>query len=137
MSEAAGTEGDRERSAARDPSGGTIVSRLTDARLGDPPRTLVGRMRMFIWLVFIAIPLGDAVSSHNGGVAKAVTVAAAVAFVAVFVSIAVIQEKPLPDRQAFISVGALLVISVALTALWPPDKKAIPGTAAGTVRFKH
>ena len=72
---------------------------------------------MFIWLVFIAIPLGDAVSSHNAGVAKAVTVAATVAFVAVFVAIAVIPEKPLPDRQAFVSVGTLLVISVALTAL--------------------
>jgi two-component system sensor histidine kinase DesK len=35
----------------------------------------------------------------------------------VFVSIAVVREKPLPDRQALRSVGALLVISVALAAL--------------------
>src|SRR5215475_6376744 len=27
--------------------------------------------------------------------------------------------------------------SVALSALWPPDKNAIPGTAAGTVRLKQ
>jgi two-component system sensor histidine kinase DesK len=117
VSQAAGSESDRERSAARDRSADTIVSRLTDARLGDPPRTVVGRMRMFIWLVFIAIPLVDAVSSHNGGVAKAVTVAATVAFVAVFVAAAVRQDKPLPDGQALRSVGTLLVISVALTAL--------------------
>ncbi len=117
MSQTAGTESDRERSRARDRSADTIVSRLTDARLGDPPRTVVGRMRMFIWLVFIAIPLVDAVSSHNNGVAKAVTVVAAIAFVAVFVSIAVRQDKPLPDAQALRSVGTLLVISVALTAL--------------------
>ena len=44
---------------------------------------------MFIWLVFIAVPLVDAVSSHDTGTAKAVTVVAAIAFVAVFVSIAV------------------------------------------------
>ena len=48
---------------------------------------------MFIWLVFIAIPLVDAVSSHNNGVAKAVTVVAAIAFVAVFVSIAVTARQ--------------------------------------------
>jgi two-component system sensor histidine kinase DesK len=117
VSETVGTESDRERSPARDRSADTIVSRLTDARLGDPPRTMVGRMRMFIWLVFIAIPLADAITSHNNGAAKVVTVIATVAFVGVFVSIAVIQEKPLPDRQAFSSVGVLLVISVALTAL--------------------
>jgi two-component system, NarL family, sensor histidine kinase DesK len=117
VSEAAGTETDRELSQARDRAADPIVSRLTDARLGDPPRTAVGRMRMFIWLVFIAIPLVDAVTSHNNGAAKAVTVIASIAFVAVFVSIAVVREKPLPDRQAVRSVGALLLISVALTAL--------------------
>ena len=117
MSQTAGSEGDRERSPARDHSADTIVSRLTDSRLGEPPRTLVGRLRMFIWLVFILIPLGDAVSSHNGGVPKALTIIATVAFVAVFVSIAVIPGKPLPDVQALRSVGALLAISVALTAL--------------------
>jgi two-component system sensor histidine kinase DesK len=117
VSQTAGSESDREHSPARDRSADTIVSRLTDARLGDPPRTVVGRMRMFIWLVFIAIPLVDAVSSHNNGTAKAVTIVATIAFVAVFVSIAVRRDKPLPDAQALRSVGALLVISVALTAL--------------------
>jgi two-component system sensor histidine kinase DesK len=72
-------------------------------------------MRMFIWLVFIAIPLVDAVSSHDNGTAKAVTVVATLAFVAVFVSTAVRLDKPLPDREAFRSVGALLAISVGLT----------------------
>ena len=72
---------------------------------------------MFIWLVFIAIPLVDAVSSHNNGTAKAVTVVAAIAFVAVFVATSVRRDKPLPDGQALRSVGTLLVISVALTAL--------------------
>jgi len=72
---------------------------------------------MFIWLVFIAIPLVDAVSSKNSGAAKALTIVAAVAFVAVFVSVAVVQDKPLPDRQALLSLGTLLAISVALTAL--------------------
>ncbi|MGZ4303714.1 MAG: sensor histidine kinase [Solirubrobacteraceae bacterium] len=117
MSQAVGTEGGRERSGARDRSADTIVTRLTDARLGDPPRTLVGRMRMFIWLVFIAIPLVDAVSSNNNGAAKALTIIAAIAFVCVFVSVAVVQDKPLPDRQALLSLGALLAISVALTVL--------------------
>jgi two-component system sensor histidine kinase DesK len=74
-------------------------------------------MRMFIWLVFIAIPLVDAVSSHDNGVAQVVTVIATIAFVAVFVSLALVREKPLPDGQALRSVGALLAISVALTAL--------------------
>jgi two-component system sensor histidine kinase DesK len=115
VSQAAGSESDREHSPARDRSADTIVSRLTDARLGDPPRTAVGRMRMFIWLVFIAIPLVDAVSSHNNGTAKAVTVVATIAFVAVFVSTAVRRDKPLPDREAFRSVGVLLAISVGLT----------------------
>ena len=82
MSQAAGSESDREHSPARDRSADTIVSRLTDARLGDPPRTAVGRMRMFIWLVFIAIPLVDAVSSHNDGVGQGGDVVATVAFVA-------------------------------------------------------
>jgi two-component system, NarL family, sensor histidine kinase DesK len=72
---------------------------------------------MFIWLVFIAIPLADAVSSHNNGAAKVLVVAAAIAFVAVFVRLAVIQDKPLPDRRALGSVGVLLAISVALTAV--------------------
>jgi two-component system sensor histidine kinase DesK len=115
VSQAAGSESDREHSPARDRSADTIVSRLTDARLGDPPRTAVGRMRMFIWLVFIAIPLVDAVSSHNNGTAKAVTVVATIAFVAVFVSTAVRRDKPLPDREGFRSVGVLLAISVGLT----------------------
>jgi two-component system sensor histidine kinase DesK len=115
VSQTAGSESDREHSPARDRSADTIVSRLTDARLGDPPRTAVGRMRMFIWLVFIAIPLVDAVSSHNNGAAKAVTVVATIAFVAVFVSTAVRRDKPLPDREAFRSVGVLLAISVGLT----------------------
>ncbi|MGZ4196832.1 MAG: sensor histidine kinase [Solirubrobacteraceae bacterium] len=74
-------------------------------------------MRMFIWLVFIAIPLVDAVSSNNNGAAKALTIIAAIAFVCVFVSVAVVQDKPLPDRQALLSLGALLAISVALTVL--------------------
>jgi two-component system sensor histidine kinase DesK len=117
VSQTAGSESDREHSPARDRSADTIVSRLTDARLGDPPRTAVGRMRMFIWLVFIAIPLLDAVSSDDNGVAKVVTVIATIAFVAVFVSLALMREKPLPDGQALRSVGALLAISVALTAL--------------------
>jgi two-component system sensor histidine kinase DesK len=117
VSETVGTENDRERSPARDRSADPIVSRLTDARLGDPPRTAVGRLRMFIWLVFIAIPLVDAVSSHDNGVAKVVTVIATIAFVAVFVSLALVREKPLPDGQALRSVGVLLAISVALTAL--------------------
>jgi two-component system sensor histidine kinase DesK len=115
VSQAAGSESDREHSPARDRSADTIVSRLTDARLGDPPRTAVGRMRMFIWLVFIAIPLVDAVSSHNNGTAKAVTIVATIAFVAVFVSTAVRRDKPLADREAFRSVGVLLAISVGLT----------------------
>ena len=72
---------------------------------------------MFIWLVFIAIPLVDAVSSHDDGPSKALTVVATIAFVAVFVSTAVRRDKPLPDRQALRSAGALLAISVALTAL--------------------
>ncbi len=117
MSQAAGSESDREHSPARDRSADTIVSRLTDARLGDPPRGAVGRMRMFIWLVFIAIPLADAVSSHDDGPSKALTVLATIAFVAVFVSTAVKRDKPLPDRQALRSAGTLLAISVALTAL--------------------
>ena len=117
MSQSAGTESDRERPPARDRAADTIVGRLTDARLGDPPRTVVGRMRMFIWLMFIAIPLVDAVNSHNNGVAKAVTIVAAIAFVAVFVAAAVRRDKPLPDADALRSVGTLLVISVALTAL--------------------
>ena len=117
MSQAAGSESDREHSPARDRSADTIVSRLTDARLGDPPRGAVGRMRMFIWLVFIAIPLADAVSSHDDGPSKALTVLATIAFVAVFVSTAVRRDKPLPDRQALRSAGTLLAISVALTAL--------------------
>ena len=117
MSQSAGTESDRERPPARDRAADTIVSRLTDARLGDPPRTVVGRMRMFIWLMFIAIPLVDAVNSHNNGVAKAVTIVAAIAFVAVFVAAAVRRDKPLPDADTLRSVGTLLVISVALTAL--------------------
>ena len=117
MSQADGSESDREHSPARDRSADTIVSRLTDARLGDPPRGAVGRMRMFIWLVFIAIPLADAVSSHDDGPSKALTVLATIAFVAVFVSTAVKRDKPLPDRQALRSAGTLLAISVALTAL--------------------
>jgi two-component system, NarL family, sensor histidine kinase DesK len=120
VTETAGTKSDRERSPARDRSADTIVSRLTDSRLGDPPRSVVGRMRMFIWLVFIAIPLVDAVSSHNDGPSKALTVLATIAFLVVFVSTAVRQDKPLPDRQALRSVGTLLAISVALTVLDRP-----------------
>jgi two-component system sensor histidine kinase DesK len=115
VSNAAGSEGDRERSPVRDRPADPIVARLTDARLGDPPRGFVGRTRMFIWLIFIAIPLVDAVSSNNSGAAKALTIIGAVAFVGVFVSVAVVVDKPLPDREALRSVGALLAISIALT----------------------
>src|SRR5262249_36563996 len=97
VSQAGSSERDREHSDARDRPANPLVSRLTDARVGDPPRTFVGRTRMFIWLVFIAIPLADAVSSHNNGAAKVLVVLAAIAFVALFVRLAVIQEKPLPD----------------------------------------
>ena len=72
---------------------------------------------MFIWLVFIAIPLVDAVSSHDGGAAKAAVVLAAIVFVAVFVSLALVYDKPLDDRRAILSLGMLLAISVALTVL--------------------
>ena len=108
VSQAAGSESDREHSPARDRSADTIVSRLTDARLGDPPRGAVGRMRMFIWLVFIAIPLADAVSSHDDGPSKALTVLATIAFVAVFVSTAVRRDEA-TARPAGTSIGGHIV----------------------------
>ena len=72
---------------------------------------------MFIWLVFIAIPLVDAISSHDTGTAKVLVIAGAAAFVAIFANAAVAPEKPLPDRQGLSAVGGLLLIAVLLTAL--------------------
>jgi two-component system sensor histidine kinase DesK len=79
-------------------------------------RSPLGRARMLIWLVFIFIPLGSAISSDDTGIAKALTIVAAAAFVAVFVRVALIEEKPLADRQALPVVAFLLALSVVLTA---------------------
>ncbi|HEY1507661.1 MAG TPA: sensor histidine kinase [Solirubrobacteraceae bacterium] len=72
-------------------------------------------MRRLIWLVFIAIPLVDAISGRDSGVAKAATIAGAIAFVVIFVAVTKVERKPLPDAQAFATVAALLAISVAMT----------------------
>jgi two-component system sensor histidine kinase DesK len=70
---------------------------------------------MLIWLVFIAIPLVNAISSHDAGLVKALTIGASVAFVLVFVSAAAVEDRPLPDRRAFGAVAILLGIAVTLT----------------------
>jgi two-component system, NarL family, sensor histidine kinase DesK len=74
-------------------------------------------VRRLIWLVFIAIPLVDAISGRDSGAAKAATIAGAIAFVVIFVAATKVERKPLPDAQAFSTVAALLAISVAMTIL--------------------
>jgi len=80
-------------------------------------RTPMGRLRMLLWLVFIAIPLINAISSHTTGLAKALTIAAAVAFVVVFVVVTLIDPKPLRDLVAFAAIAFLLAIATTLTVL--------------------
>ena len=80
-------------------------------------RTPLGRLRMLIWLVFIAIPLANAISSHTTGLGKALTIAAAAAFVAVFIPVATIDRKPLPDLVAFAALAFLLGIATTLTVV--------------------
>jgi two-component system sensor histidine kinase DesK len=93
-------------------------NRPADAR---PPEARVGfgrqwlGVRRLIWLVFIAIPLVDAISGHDTGAAKAATIAGAIAFVVIFVAATGVQRKPLPDAQAFPAVAALLAFAVAMT----------------------
>lgn len=94
------------------------TTRPADARPSGA-RVGIGRqwpgVRTLIWLVFIAIPLVDAISGRDSGVAKAATIAGAIAFVVIFVAATKIERKPLPDAQAFATVAALLAISVAMT----------------------
>ena len=73
------------------------------------------RLRRFIWLVFIAIPLVDAISSHDTGLAKAGVIVASAIFVAVFVAVARVVGRPVPDVQAFAAVITLLAIAIGLT----------------------
>jgi two-component system, NarL family, sensor histidine kinase DesK len=80
-------------------------------------RTPLGRLRMLIWLVFIAIPLIDAITSDTTGPAKALTIVATAAFVAVFVAVATVDHKPLPDLRAFAAIAFLLGVATALTVL--------------------
>jgi two-component system, NarL family, sensor histidine kinase DesK len=80
-------------------------------------RTPLGRLRMLIWLVFIAIPLINAITSDTTGAAKALTIVAAVAFVAVFIAVATVDRKPLPDPLAFAAMAFLLGVATALTVL--------------------
>ena len=80
-------------------------------------RTPVGRLRMLVWLVFIAIPLINAISSDTSGLAKGLTIAAAAAFVAVFIAAARVERKPLPDRIAFAAIAFLLGIATTLTVV--------------------
>jgi two-component system, NarL family, sensor histidine kinase DesK len=77
-------------------------------------RSPLGRPRLFMWLIFIGIPLVSAISSHDTGTAKALTIVAAAAFVAVFVWVVRVEDKPLPDERAFAAVAFLLAIAVAL-----------------------
>lgn len=80
-------------------------------------RTPVGRLRMLVWLVFIAIPLINAISSDTSGLAKGLTIAAAAAFVAVFIAAARVERKPLPDLIAFAAIAFLLGIATTLTVV--------------------
>src|SRR6185503_1698207 len=80
-------------------------------------RTPLGRLRMLIWLVFIAIPLVNAITSDTTGAAKALTIVAAAAFVAVFIAAATVDRKPLPDPLAFAAMAFLLGVATALTVL--------------------
>jgi two-component system sensor histidine kinase DesK len=80
-------------------------------------RTRSGRLRMLIWLIFIAIPVINAITSQTTGPAKALTVLAAAAFVAVFIAVATTDVKPLADRLAFPAMAFLLAIATALTVL--------------------
>ena len=62
-------------------------------------------------------PAVDAISSDTAGLAKGLTIAAAAAFVAVFIAAARLERKPLPDRIAFAAIAFLLGIATTLTVV--------------------
>jgi two-component system, NarL family, sensor histidine kinase DesK len=70
--------------------------------------------RAYIWLVFVLIPLGKALNSHDSGVAKAAVIAATSVFVGIFVWLIWRQPRPLPLRRAVLIIIVLLAIPTCL-----------------------
>ena len=74
-----------------------------------------GRVRALVWLVFIAIPLLQAIGSHDSGLGKALTIIATTVFVGVFIALAFTSRRPLPSVAAVAVTALLLGISITLT----------------------
>jgi two-component system sensor histidine kinase DesK len=73
------------------------------------------RIRALIWLVFVVLPLIDAINSNRTGLAKVAIIAGAAAFVATYVAIVAIDSRPLAIRHAVLVLVIQLAIASALT----------------------
>ncbi|MHB8695657.1 MAG: sensor histidine kinase [Solirubrobacteraceae bacterium] len=78
-------------------------------------RGLHHRGRALVWLVFILIPLVDALASSDSGWAKAAVIAGAFGFVFVFVALVVAQGRPNAPRIGVPAVALMLAIATSLT----------------------
>jgi two-component system sensor histidine kinase DesK len=107
------------------------------------------RWRALVWLVFILIPIIDALTSHDSGLAKVAVIAGALLYVAAFVGFVVLRVNG-DSRLALPGVVLLLALATALTivdrASWVtlliytasasamvlPQRLAFAGVAAST-----
>ena len=70
--------------------------------------------RAYIWLIFVLIPLGNAINSHDSGIAKAAVIAATTVFVGIFVWLIARQPRSLAQRPAVLVIVVLLAIPTCL-----------------------
>ena len=67
-----------------------------------------------VWLVFIAIPIVDALTSSDSGLAKVAVIAAALGYVAVFIALVIRAREP-SIPVALVGLGLLLAIATGLS----------------------
>ena len=73
------------------------------------------RGRAVIWLVFVVIPLGDALGSRDSGLAKAAVIAGVAAFVGLFLVCVVARGRPIALRIGIPAVTLMLALALAMT----------------------
>lgn len=73
------------------------------------------RGRAVVWLVFVLIPLADALTSRDSGWAKAAVIAAAAVYVGTFLALVVTRGEPSAGRIGVPAIALMLALSLALT----------------------
>src|SRR5947207_11873280 len=79
------------------------------------PRGFASHTGAFIWLAFILFPAVNAIAKHQSALDHGLTIAASVAFVAVYIALVLLWRKHDADRLLPFLFTALVAIASALT----------------------